>query len=153
MPCAIRWRDQPVPHADFAGHVKKQEKAEQEQQRPAEDRSGLGENEPRAWRNSRHGRRHLNPDGHNGEHGHRVAEPHPVAIEEIGRDERRHQSAQPEEQVHQVQHGCAVFACHAVGQRIGPGDHDAAAHSQQEHLEHDAAIATRRAAAETVRPR
>ena len=54
----------------------------------------------------------------------------------------RRQSAEPEEQVHEIQHGGAVRSAHAVGQRIGPGDHDAPADPQQKHEQHDAAVAS-----------
>ena len=100
---------QPVPHADLAGDVEKEEEPEQKEQRPAEDGAGIGEDEARgcrwaracvvtAWIDERD----------DGERGDGVAEADPVALEEIGGDEGRGQPAEAEEEIDQVERGGAM---------------------------------------------
>ena len=88
--------------------------------------------------------------GH-GERGDGVAEADPVALEEIGGDEGRGQAAQAEEEIDEVERGGAMRLADAADQRVGAGDHDAAADAEQEEQKHDAAVAARRGAAETAR--
>ena len=58
----------------------------------------------------------LDADGDDGQRRDGVAEAHPVALKEIGGDEGRRQSAEAEEEIHQVERRGAVRLAHAADQ-------------------------------------
>ena len=110
----------PVPHADFAGDVEKEEGSEQEEQRAAEDGAGVGKDKACGAGGRRHAGDGVNDKRNDGERRDGVAEANPVALEEIGGDEGRGQSAEAEEEIEKVERGGAVLRLTPLTSALAP---------------------------------
>src|SRR5260370_38153668 len=90
---------QPVPHSNLAGHIKKQEKAEQPQERSLQQMRGARKRGRMCCHRRRHTGCNLKCQRHCGKACNRVAEVNPVLAEQIGGKKSRNESATAEEKV------------------------------------------------------
>ncbi len=99
---------QPVPDADFAGDVEKEEETDQKKQWTAEHRSYVCENEAAGARGSGHFDEGIPYQCDDGERCNCVGEANPIAPKKIRSDERCGESADAEEKVSHVQRSGAM---------------------------------------------
>jgi hypothetical protein len=80
-----------------------------------------------------HGDCRLEGERQGGQQGHKVTQPDGIAAQHIRSHKGSEKSADPKEQVREVEHGRSLFRAHVADQSVGPGHNRTAAEPEEKH--------------------
>ena|SRR5215469_17472543 len=123
---------QPVPNPHLAAHVKKQEKPEEKQNRPAKHGPSLSQYEALSSVGTWYWGGCLHKQCYHRKCSRGIAKFDRIAFQKVRRNEGRRHTSKAEEQVHQIKCGAAVRFGHIAHQGIGTRNNNSSAKPEHE---------------------